>query len=140
MAKESSKQQGRKGQATPFWETVVGVIGLLMVLGVLGFLVYEALQPTSPPAIELHVEGITQNAGGYLVQVQAANRGGSTAAAVVVEGSLLASNAAAAQPVETSEITIDYIPENSSRQAGLFFAEDPAQYRLELRVKGYVEP
>jgi len=124
----------------PFWEKAIGVLGLLLVLGVLSFFVYESLQPTTPPELVVEVTQIQKTEGGYLVEFAARNLGGSTAASVVVEGVLLPAADPAGEPVESSEITLDYIPESSMRQGGLLFVEDPAAYQLELHAKGYVTP
>jgi uncharacterized protein (TIGR02588 family) len=45
-----------------------------------------------------------------------------------------------AEIIETSEVTIDYVPAGSQRQAGLFFIRDPQQYELQLSAKGYEQP
>jgi uncharacterized protein (TIGR02588 family) len=64
------------------------------------------------------------------------NRGSSVAAGLVIEG-VLSDNSSA---VETSTITIDYVPSGSQRQAGLYFTRDPRTLRLQVRPKGYVDP
>jgi uncharacterized protein (TIGR02588 family) len=135
---EREANRGVAGRAIPFGELAVGVLGLVMVLGVLGFLLYEAFQPNSAPAVVVEPEQIIHNASGYLVLMRAANQGGETAAAVVVEGSLLADDGA--EPVELSELTFDYVPANSYRQGGLFFVQNPEEFDLRLQVKSYVDP
>jgi uncharacterized protein (TIGR02588 family) len=142
MAQNARSTAQRKGQANhpPIWEEAMGVVGLVLLLAVVGFLVYEALQPHSPPAVVVSAEEITPAPGGWLVQIRVENRGESTAAAVVVEGSLIDPAQPAGEPVEVSEVTLDYVPELSARRAGLYFEHDPADYRLELRAQGYVNP
>ena len=121
----------------PIWEEVMGAVGLILFLLIVGFLVYEAVQPKTPPEIEVSAGEISTTPGGWLVEVRAENRGDSPAAGVIVEGSLLDP---AGEPVETVEVTLDYLPELSTRLAGIYFAKDPARFRLELRAKGYVNP
>jgi uncharacterized protein (TIGR02588 family) len=60
----------------------------------------------------------------------------STAAVVEVEGVLSRDG----REVATSSMTLDYVPGHSERQGGLFFAQDPGAYDLELRALGYAEP
>ena len=124
---------------TPLWEKLAGLLGLLLVLGVLGFLVYEGLRPRSEAAIGTTVETITPQLGGYLVTFEASNSGRQTAASVLVEGALY-DPASPEEPVETTEMTFDYIPDQSDRTGALVFERDPRQYDLRLQIKGFMDP
>jgi uncharacterized protein (TIGR02588 family) len=73
---------------------------------------------------------------GWLVEILVSNDGGKTAAALGIEGSLANDDGV----VETRAATIDYLPPNSQRRAGLFFMRDPAGLELELRPIGFEEP
>jgi uncharacterized protein (TIGR02588 family) len=137
---QTEPSAARQPEPTPFWEKVVGLAGLLMVLAMLTFLVYLAREPDSPPVIIVEAGAITPTEGGYRVEITATNQGDATAAAVVIAGNLFTGDDPTAQPAETSEMTFDYVPAHSSRQGGLFFALDPAQYRLDLRAKSYMDP
>jgi uncharacterized protein (TIGR02588 family) len=129
------REEGR--DRPPLVEWVVAALGFLTVLYALGFLFYEAVAgDTSAPDPLVRVMSIQEVQGGYLAQVQARNRGGDTAAGVTVEGTLRRGE----RDVETSEVTLDYLPGQSVREAGLFFSQDPRRYRLELRALGYQEP
>ena len=137
-----AKEKGGEGQPapeTPLWEKLAGLLGLLLVLGVLGYLVYEGVRPRSEAAIVTAVESITPQAGGYLVTFTASNEGRQTAASVLVEGALYDA-AGAEEPVETAEMTFDYIPDQSDRSGALVFERDPRQYELRLQVKGFMDP
>jgi uncharacterized protein (TIGR02588 family) len=63
--------------------------------------------------------------------------GGNTAADLQVEGTLMDR---AGNIIETSETTIAYLPPHSTQEGGLFFTENPRQYNLQLRPKGYEVP
>lgn len=141
-AKEDSAGRSKVGaQETPFWEKMVGVLGLLLVLGVVGVLLYEGFQPQTAAEIVTEVKSITPQAGGYLVEFQASNRGRKTAAAVVIEGALYEPGSGeAAEPLETAEITFDYIPDQSDRLGAFLFERDPRQYELRLQAKGFMDP
>ena len=132
--------QVQQNERTPLSEKVIGVVGIIFLLGIIVFLVYEAMQPSTPPAVTVAIERIVPAAGSYLVEIQATNAGESTAATVEVEGTLKASDDPDAEPIETSTTTFDYIPSQSTRRGGLFFREDPNQYILEVQAKGYIEP
>jgi uncharacterized protein (TIGR02588 family) len=132
--------QSQQREGTPFWEKAVGVIGILFLVGIVGFLIYEAMQPSSPPDITVAVEQIAPATGGFLVEIQAQNLGKETAATVEIEGALKSSDDPEGEPIETSTLTFDYLPSQSSRNGGLFFQEDPGQYNLEVQAKSYIEP
>ena len=127
------------GQETPLWEKLAGLVGLLLMLGVIGFLIYEAVQPQTEAEIVTEVQSITPQAGGYLVKFEASNRGRTTAAAVLLEGALY-DPAGGDEPLESAEMTFDYIPDGSDRTGLLVFTHDPRRYDLRLQVKGFMDP
>lgn len=129
-----------KSSATPLaspWEWAFAVISAIVVLGAIGALLYEAFaEPATPPRIEIMVDTILDTGTGYTVQFRAHNRGNTTAAGLVVEGELTSDTGS----VETSSVTIPYVPPRAMREAGLIFAHDPRQFTLELQAKGYDLP
>lgn len=134
MATSRKSQQER--DRPPLYEWVVAALGLFVVLCTLGLLTYEVIAgDTSVPDPLVRVTGVQEVRGGYLAQVEAFNRGGDTAAGLTIAGTLKQNG----QDIETSEVTLDYLPGQSLREAGLFFSEDPRRYRLELRALGYQE-
>lgn len=128
----------RKAATTPALEWAAAGIGLLLLLAMLAIIGLEAArgETDEPPAITVMSGPVAAAPGGYLVEIEATNASGATAAAVEVEGALMAGQA----PVETSSLTFDYVPGHSRRRGGLFFAQDPRRHRLELRALGYREP
>lgn len=124
------------GVGTPAAEWVVGGLGFVMVAGVVGHLIHAGVTMRSAPAeLQVTVERIRPGSQGHWVHLRLGNPGGTTAAEAVAEGVL--SDGAA---LETSEVTIDYVPPHSERKAVLFFRNDPRQHRLEVRALGYREP
>jgi uncharacterized protein (TIGR02588 family) len=118
-------------------EWLVAGIGALLVIFAVGYMVHFALtRPEGPPAVELEVTGVARTGAGYLVSFKATNTGHSTGAGIVVTGALSSEG----ETVEESEMTLDYLPQDSERQGGLFFTEDPAGHELVLRAQGYGEP
>lgn len=126
---------GRANQ-TPLLEWIIGLAGVVIVIGSVGFLIVQSLraQPAHP-RLDVHVVEIEPQPNGYLAVLRIANRGGATAQNAVVTGRLEAPDGP-----ETSEVTIDYVPANSFRRAGLFFRADPREYPLEVRAEGYQRP
>jgi len=129
---------GSKRAAIPPLEWAAAGIGLLLLLAMLAVIGREAIRGDSeqPPAIAVRTLRTVAVPGGYLVEVEAANRSGATAAAVEVEGRLMAGETA----VESGRFTLDYVPAHARRTGGLLFAEDPRRHRLEVRALGYQEP
>ncbi len=118
-------------------EWLVAGIGALLVVFAVGYMVQFAItRPDGPPVVGLEVTGVTHAGAGYLVTFKATNTGRSTGAGVVVTGEL----SSGGERVEASEMTLDYLPQDSERQGGLFFTEDPAAHELVLRAQGYAEP
>jgi uncharacterized protein (TIGR02588 family) len=109
----------------------------VLVLGSIGFLTYQVVAgDDSPPDVLIRADAVLPVKTGYLVQIRALNQGGTTAAELRVEGTLRGEGGS----VETSETVIDYVPAHSHRKGGLFFTQDPRQFTLQLRAKGYAEP
>ena len=136
MPNQSTKGKEKLDDA-PTWVWAIGLLGLVFILGSVGFALYEAIAgDSSPPDVTVELESATPTQNGYLVEFRVLNEGGSTAAGLTVEGELLNGT----EIVETSDTTLEYLPSHSERQGGLFFTEDPRQYELQLRAKGYEVP
>lgn len=136
---DRSWEHGGEGekQETPALEWVVAIIGVLLVAGALGFLLYQAVKgDSSPPSVSVEVLSVTKIQSGYLVKIRATNQGGSTAAGLKVKGALRQGG----RDVETSHITLDYLPAHSTGEGGLFFTQDPQRFELLLRAEGYQQP
>lgn len=138
MTDRSKSGQSNGAAATPALEWIAAALGLLLTLGILGVIGWEAAAGggDEPPAIEARVDRVVPTSGGFVLELVLENRGPATAAAVEVEGELTKPDGT----VATSSATIDYVPGESSRRAGLFFTDDPRVGRLEVRALGYAEP
>lgn len=128
---------GEGGGVKSRWEWVAAAVSTVLVLAVVGYLLYDAVaRPHTPPSVQVSADTVLRADGLWLVEFRATNRGHRTAAAVKVQGELMAADSS----VETSEAVLDYVPSRSVRHGGLFFHNDPRAYRLELRALGYQEP
>ena len=136
MAARSGKSA--KTRSEPLLEWIAAGVGLVLTLGMMAMIGIEAWRGDAdqPPVIEARATRITPTSSGFLVEVVAVNRSGGTAAAVQVEGALKSGDVA----VETSSLTLDYVPGHAQRKGGLFFTRDPRNHRLEVRALGYQAP
>jgi uncharacterized protein (TIGR02588 family) len=118
-------------------EAIAATIGAALTLLTLGVIVWDGVTaPESPPYITVEARGVHQQAGGFVLEVVAINRGGRTAAQVEVQGILRRDGEAIAE----STTTFDHVPRGSQARGGLFFARDPREFELELRALGYSDP
>lgn len=128
---------GGAGELISTWEWIAAAVGAALVFGAVGMMLHEAVtRPDTPPRVEVTVDTVVAQPTGYLVRIRARNRGHSTAAALEIEGELIADTGT----VQTSRTTIDYLPERTARTAGLFFEHDPRLFTLRLRAVGYDDP
>jgi uncharacterized protein (TIGR02588 family) len=133
VAKTSAQRNARPSRQT-YW---LAALGTAFVLGSFAMLLRESLSDDPPvPQIAVRVDEILGSAHGYLVSLKIDNSGEGTAAALVIEGVLMR----AGTYLETSLVTVDYVAAGSSRDAALFFSNDPRQGQLIVRPKGYIEP
>jgi uncharacterized protein (TIGR02588 family) len=123
--------------ATSKWEWISGGLGLLLVLTMLGYIGTNAMtSEPSVPAITFDRLSTEPTTGGYVVTFRARNSGPSTAASLLISGGL--SNGS--RIIETSDVTLDYLPPLGERRGGLIFRNNPDRYQLRLEPKSYVEP
>lgn len=139
MSDRTGSRRGRqkKQQGTSWLEWTASGLGLVLAVGGIGYLLWDGMTGGSqPPAVQVEMRGIVDRQPGYTVEFRASNRSGNTAASVVIEGELRRDG----ETIESSETTFDYIPGRSQRRGGLYFSNDPRQFELQLRPKGYVDP
>jgi uncharacterized protein (TIGR02588 family) len=137
LGRDRADRRGGERERPPLAEWITGGLGLLLALGTVGTILYEGLFVAgAPPELEVAVERVQRIGNGWLVEFEATNRGGSTAAQVKVEGRLMRGQ----EEVEAAEAVLDYVPANSERKGGLFFDQDPGALALDLRAVGYSDP
>lgn len=121
----------------PVLEWACATVGVIIVVGVMAFNIVQALKDReTPPDIQVKAERAIRTTQGYVLPLEAVNLGGTSAAALMIQGQLRVNG----DLVETSEVTFDYVAPHSSKKGGLFFEHDPQASRVKLRVLGYQEP
>jgi uncharacterized protein (TIGR02588 family) len=132
----SSSRSGGSPRRHRWLEITAALVGVTLALVTLGVLVWDGLQGVGPPDVAIEVVEIVPGQGGYLVEVDADNRGNRTATDLQFEGVLSDHG----REVETAEGTIDYVPSRSRRRGGLVFEHDPRGLELEIHVRGFGLP
>lgn len=132
MGKRHGAQAATKG------EWIAAALGAAVTLATIGFLAREALVDPRRgiPDLSVAVDSVIERRHGWAVGIEARNAGTATAAAVRIVGELRSDSGV----VETSETTLDYVPEASSRAGALLFTRNPADYVLDVRPTGYARP
>lgn len=135
MAEAGNDSRG--AESPPPGEWVAGGIGFLLLSASIAFLLWQAVDGGGPvPVLSVEAGDVTRQGGGYLLEFTVTNGGGMTASDVLVEGALKRGGTS----VESSEVTVDYVPPRSKRTGGLIFSRDPRSLEVELRAHGYREP
>ncbi len=131
------KDQSQGAESSTISERLVAFLGAVAIVAIAGFMLWQAIQgEDSPPNVEIEIMHIKPSGDDYLVQIIAVNHGSNTAAGATVKGELLKNG----KPIETSTVTIDYVPSQSRVQAGLYFSQRPTRETLRLSVGGYYRP
>jgi uncharacterized protein (TIGR02588 family) len=122
------------------WEWIVAAVGALLVAACIGYLAWLAFAARDPAAVvdpRVHVLAITPTRGGqYHVRMQVHNAGATPATALKVVGQLREGG----RVVEEAETEFEFLPAQASRQAGLFFRQDPRRGELALFARSHQAP
>lgn len=122
---------------TPMWEKILGVFGLFLITSGFVYLVWTAItEKDSPPNIVFSVTEIHAVDAGFLVQVEVANKGSQSVAALTLESKLTLESGES----EQSNTQLDYLPSRSKNIVGFFFTRDPRQGSLLFKPSGYQKP
>lgn len=136
--RQDDPRQTKEAFGPSLLEWVAGALGALIAIAMLVILSVEAIETNGQkvPALSVQPSSIAQGGGSYVVEVKVSNASSTTAAAVEVEGVLMDG----ARTVESSRLSLSYVPGHSERDGGLIFSRDPRQYQLQLRATGYERP
>jgi uncharacterized protein (TIGR02588 family) len=126
-----TKKTRDEDDETPLLEWTVGVIGALLFAGALVVLVGEGMRARSPPDIVARVAEVRAQSGGWLLRLEAGNRGDEPAEDVT----LLVSSGA-----EVREVRIDFIAPHATRVAGVVFSAQPHGDAVAILPQGFLEP
>jgi uncharacterized protein (TIGR02588 family) len=118
-------------------EWVVFAVALVLVLATLGFLVRESLADRSGPPDVIATVGPSQpSSSGYLVPVEVANVGMTTAEDVLVPVLLELPDGTR----EEGQLNIAFLPRDSRRNGWVSFRTDPSRGKLSLGAIAFEVP
>jgi uncharacterized protein (TIGR02588 family) len=126
----------RTGTTTPL-EWVVAALGLGVVLAAIAVLLHQTTSAGDrPPTIVTEVSSVSRMGAAYRVEVRVANIGERTAGELKIEGTLGGPGGA----LETSDVMLDYLPPDSTRQVSLLFSRNPHGSTLTIRAVSFRDP
>ncbi|WP_332816345.1 hypothetical protein [Ramlibacter sp.] len=127
----------KPGDTEPVSEWIAAAVGLLILLASMGGLVWTALSDGHERVDPVtRVASVERRGDRFHVQLEVHNQGGAAAAALRVVAQLRDGE----RVVEEAQTEFDHLAGHSSRQAGLFFRNDPARLELSLSVESYQRP
>jgi len=118
-------------------EWTVFALGLVLVLATLGFLVRESIVADGgPPEVVARLGEARPSESGYLIPVEVANIGQTTAEDVLVPIYLDLSDGRR----EEAELNIAFLPRDSKREGWVSFRNDPRRGTLSLGAVAFEVP
>ena len=124
-----AKKKLAPAPAHPVLQWGMAALGAVVTLTAIGIVVWEAVQPTAPPALSARIVATHPTSSGQVATVRVQNDGDETAAAVDIEGVL---------GDQTATASLDYVPGHGHAVAYLRFDADPRT--TAVTVKGWSAP
>lgn len=139
MAKRKSsagKSTNNSPSRARILEWGIGTASACALVALVFYLAYLGLfESRAKPVLVITSGAIERHAGTFHVGVSVANRGGKTAAQVLIRGRQVND-----RTISFSETVFDYVPAGSSKRGTLVFDHDPVVSPVDIDVIGYHEP
>lgn len=129
MAPRKTSAKTAASPATPMLQWAMAALGAIVTAGIITTVIWEALQPSAPPALSARIVAVEATSSGQVAVIEVANDGDDTASAVDIVGIL---------GQEETTATVDYVPGHGHAQAFLRFDADP--HAAKVSVKGWSAP
>ena len=129
MAPRKTPPKAVAPAATPMLQWAMAILGGVVTAAIIAVVIWEALQPTAPPALSARIVAVETTSSGHVAVIKVVNDGDDTASAVDIEGVL---------GEEAATATVDYVPGHGHAKAYLRFDADPAT--ASITVKGWSAP
>lgn len=135
---KSQSGENEPHSVTPLEKIATGISAILVAL-LVAALVWDSVHPDAPAKVTVQMASPSIIGSQYQVPLTIQNRGDQSAKDVVVHVELVAE--AGDSVIAESELTIDWLPRESSRNAvGLFDQPQIVPVRVRADVRGYVVP
>jgi uncharacterized protein (TIGR02588 family) len=119
----------KTSEKRPVLQWVMAALGGTVTLAAIGVMVWEGLQPSSPPSLMARIVKVDATDAGHVATILVKNDGDDTAAAVNIEAAL---------GDQTATATLDYVPGHGEAEAYVRFDADPRA--AVVRVQGWSAP
>lgn len=135
-ARDRRNEKGSEEQGQNLLQVVVTWISGILLLAVLGYLVWDGTRASSPAQFSTIIEPARSSGDHFYLPVSVDNIGGESVQGLGLTVELLEGESV----LESSSVTLDWLPEGSTRRVVLVFERDPAGLRKRVRFGGYQVP
>jgi uncharacterized protein (TIGR02588 family) len=136
---DEGEQEAKGQRERTAAEKITLAVSILLILGLVALITYVSITGGGePPVVEARPlpDEIRREGESYFLPVAVTNRGGQTAAEVMIQAELAGSDGSA----ETSEFTLDFLAGGETREGTAVFASDPAAGELTIDVASFQTP
>jgi uncharacterized protein (TIGR02588 family) len=136
MTENESREPPRESSGPDWVERLATIISGVLVLGVIAVLLWDAVHPDRPPALDVSTGTPTAVGRHWHVPIIVRNSGDVAVQEVNVSVGLEHPDTT----VRDVDIRIDWLPGRSQRAIDAVFAVDPARGKLTAEVQSFDEP
>ena len=136
MTEQESRERQHESSGPDWVERLATIVSGLLVLGVIAVLLWDAVHPDRPPALEASTGTPTAVGRHWHVPIIVKNSGDVAVQEVNVSVSLAHPDTT----VRDIDIRIDWLPGRSERAIDAVFAVDPSRGKLTAEVQSFDEP
>lgn len=136
MTEREGLERSQESSGPDWVERLATIISAVLVLGVIAVLVWDAVHPDRPPALDVSTGTPTAVGRHWHVPIVVRNSGDVAVQEVNVSVSLQHPDTT----VRDIDIRIDWLPGRSERAIDAVFAVDPSRGKLTAAVESFDEP
>ena len=136
MTERQSEGRGYRSSGPDWIERLATIVSALLVLAVVAVLVWDAVHPDRPPALDASTGAPHVVGRHWHVPITVRNSGDVAVQEVSVSVALEHPDTA----VKDIHIQIDWLPGRSQREIDAVFPVDPARGKLSAEVQSFDEP
>lgn len=136
MTENETAARSREPSRPDWIERLATIVSAALVLGVIAVLVWDAVHPDRPPALDVSTRTPKAVGRHWHVPIVVRNSGDVAVQEVDVRVSLQRPDTT----VRDIDIRIDWLPGRSQREIDAVFAVDPAKGKLTAEVQSFDQP